>query len=175
MKIIDTAIPDVKIIELKTFGDSRGVFFENFYANRYQEMLGISDVFVQDNFSRSQKNVLRGLHYQVEQSQDKLVTVLSGCVFDVAVDIRKDSPTYGQWVGVELSDENRRQIWIPKGFAHGFYVLSDSADFYYKCTDYYRPDAEKTVMWDDPTLNIEWPIMDTPIVSDKDRKGEYLK
>jgi dTDP-4-dehydrorhamnose 3,5-epimerase len=175
MKIIETAIPEVKIIELNAFGDSRGVFFENFHAQRYQEILGIHDEFVQDNFSRSQKNVLRGLHHQVEQPQGKLVTVLSGRVYDVAVDVRDGSPTYGHWVSVELSTENKRQFWIPKGFAHGFYVLSDSADFYYKCTDYYRPEAEKTLMWDDPTLDIQWPISGKPIISDKDKKGYYLK
>lgn len=171
MKIIDTQIPEVKIIELNAFGDSRGVFFENCHAQRYQEKLGILDPFVQDNFSRSQKNVLRGLHYQVDHPQGKLVTVLSGCVFDVAVDIRKNSTTYGQWVGVELSGENRKQLWIPKGFAHGFYVMSDSADFYYKCTDYYYPASEKTILWNDPVLNIQWPLNGKPIVSDKDKRG----
>lgn len=175
MKMIDTKISDVKIIELDAFGDSRGVFFENFHAQRYQEILGVRDQFVQDNFSRSQKNVLRGLHYQVEKPQGKLVTVLLGCVFDVVADIRVDSLTYGKWIGVELSSENRRQLWIPKGFAHGFYVLSDFADFYYKCTDYYYPSLEKTIMWNDPTLNIQWPLSGDPIISDKDKTGNYFK
>lgn len=174
MQLIDTKIADVKIIELSTHSDSRGVFFENFHLQRYQEKLNMSDPFVQDNFSRSQKNVLRGLHYQAEKSQGKLVNVLSGRVLDVAVDMRFDSPTYMQWVSVELSDENRKQLWIPKGFAHGFYVLSAFADVYYKCTDYYYPEHEKTIMWNDPTLRIPWPLNSEPIISDKDKKGFYL-
>lgn len=175
MKIIDTKIQDVKIIELETHGDQRGVFFENFHTQRYQDMLCISDVFVQDNFSRSQKNVLRGLHFQIDQPQGKLVTVLSGCIFDVVVDICPDSKTYGNWIGVELSSENKKQLWIPKGLAHGFYVLSDFADFYYKCTDYYYPAFERTIRWNDPTLNIQWPLTGDPIVSEKDKNGEFFR
>lgn len=175
MKVIETAIPDIKIIELSTFGDTRGVFFENFHSKRYKDALNISENFVQDNFSRSQQNVLRGLHYQINQPQGKLVTVLSGKVFDIAVDMRLDSLTYGHWIGIELSDQNKRQLWIPTGFAHGFLVLSDSADFYYKCTDYYYPALEKTIIWNDPTLNIPWPLQGSPIVSEKDQKGHYFK
>ena len=174
MKIIETRIPDIKIIQLNAFGDLRGHFFENFHEQRYQDMLGITDHFVQDNFSRSEKNVLRGLHIQTQYQQGKLVTVLSGSVFDVAVDLRVGSPTYQQWVGVELSSDNKKQLWIPKGFAHGFYVLSKSADFYYKCTDYYYPKFEKTILWNDPILNIQWPINASPIISDKDKAGVFL-
>lgn len=176
MKIIDTTIPDVKIIEPTIFGDDRGFFFELFQQKRFNEQVDASSHFVQDNLSRSQQGVLRGLHYQCEQAQGKLVSVLRGCVFDVAVDIRPGSATFGRWVGVELSAENHRQLWIPAGFAHGFYVLSDIADFYYKCTNYYNPLYERSLMWNDPTLAIEWPLLqDEPRLSDKDKKGLYLK
>ncbi|MDI9817751.1 MULTISPECIES: dTDP-4-dehydrorhamnose 3,5-epimerase [unclassified Legionella] len=174
MKIINTSIPEVKIIEPRVFGDERGFFFESFQMNRYQEQAGISDLFVQDNISRSRKGVLRGLHYQVQHPQGKLVTVLAGCVFDVAVDIRRDSPTFAQWVGVELSADNHRQLWIPKGFAHGFYVLSTTADFIYKCTDYYYPESEVSIRYDDPDLAIDWPLKEPPCLSDKDFNGMRL-
>lgn len=157
MKVIDTAIPDVKIIEPAFFGDDRGFFLETFHVKRYQEMLGINLDFVQDNHSRSTKGVLRGLHFQKTKPQGKLVRVVRGEVFDVAVDIRKGSPTYGKWEGIILSEENKRQFWIPPGFAHGFLVLSDIADFEYKCTDYYDASDEGSVLWSDPQLNISWP------------------
>ncbi|MCX9474618.1 dTDP-4-dehydrorhamnose 3,5-epimerase, partial [Vibrio cholerae] len=157
MKVIDTAIPDVKIIEPKVFGDERGFFLETFHLKRYQEMLGINLDFVQDNHSRSTKGVLRGLHFQKTKPQGKLVRVVRGEVFDVAVDIRKGSPTFGKWEGVILSEENKRQFWVPPGFAHGFLVLSDIADFEYKCTDYYDASDEGSLLWSDPELDIDWP------------------
>ena len=175
MNVIETNIPDVKIIEPKIFGDDRGFFFESFEKQRYQDMLGIDDEFVQDNISRSQKGVLRGLHYQMQQMQGKLVTVLGGCVFDVAVDVRVGSPSFGQWVGVELSADNKRQFWVPKGFAHGFVVLSNSADFHYKCTDYYHPQSEKSIIWNDPDIGIKWPIMENVLLSAKDQAGFCLR
>jgi len=166
MNIRETALPGVLIIEPKVYGDSRGFFFETFQSEKYQN-LGLKKPFVQDNISRSQKGVLRGLHYQLEQPQAKLVSVFRGTVFDVAVDIRDGSPHFGQWVGVELSDVNHRQLFIPEGFAHGFLVLSEEADFFYKCTDYYHPASEFGVKWDDPKVGINWQITD-PLVSDKD-------
>lgn len=172
MNVVSTKIPDVLLITPEIHGDSRGFFMEAFQAQRYREA-GIIDSFVQDNLSRSSKGTLRGLHFQEPHSQGKLITVLRGSVFDVAVDVRKGSPTYRQWVGVELSDENRQQLWIPKGFAHGFCVLSDSADFFYKCTDRYHRELEKTIRWDDPELGIEWPIAQ-PLLSEKDRKAPLL-
>lgn len=168
MKVIDTDIPEVKIIEPHVFGDERGFFYESFQMSRYQEQVGICDTFVQDNISRSRKGVLRGLHYQTRQCQGKLVAVLTGCVFDVAVDIRQGSPTFGKWVGVELSADNHRQLWIPKGFAHGFYVLSTTADFIYKCTDYYHPASEVSIRYDDPDLAINWPLDEALHLSSKD-------
>lgn len=172
MEVITTDIPDVKIIKPKVFGDERGFFLETFALKRYQEMLEINELnFVQDNHSRSQKGVLRGLHFQTENPQGKLVRVVRGEVYDVAVDIRKSSPTYSKWVGVNLSEENKKQFWIPPGFAHGFLVLSDIADFEYKCTNYYDPKSEKCLLWNDPTVNIDWPITN-PILSDKDRRGK---
>ena len=162
-------LPEVKIIEPSIFKDSRGYFFEGFQAKRYHEM-GIKEVFVQDNYSRSVKNTLRGLHYQLQHPQGKLVGVTAGRVYDVIVDIRQGSPTFGQWISVELSDENARQVYIPRGFAHGFCVLSETADFYYKCTDYYSPHDDYGVAWDDPSINITWPIDDEPIISSKDQK-----
>ena len=174
MQVIKTEIPDVKIINPKVFGDQRGFFLETYEQKRYQEMLNINLTFVQDNHSRSQKNVLRGLHFQKENPQGKLVRVVRGEVFDVAVDIRKDSSTYGKWVGVILSEDNKSQLWIPPGLAHGFLVLSDIADFEYKCTNYYDPNSERCLLWNDPTVNINWPIS-TPILSDKDRLGKTLQ
>ena len=172
--MIESKLPDVKIIEPKVFGDSRGFFFESFEHRRYFQMLGIELAFVQDNISRSKKNVLRGLHYQSQNAQGKLVTVLAGNVFDVAVDIRVDSPTFGQWTGIELSSENKKQLWVPKGFAHGFFVLSDYADFHYKCTDYYHPPSEHSILWNDPKIGIDWPITDLPVLSSKDQNGVPL-
>lgn len=174
MKIINTHIPEVKIIEPPLFGDSRGFFFELYQQKNFNEHITLTKPFVQDNISRSQKGVLRGLHYQYQQSQGKLVTVLRGAVFDVAVDIRQGSPTFGKWVGVELSEENHRQLWIPEGFAHGFYVLSDVADFYYKCNDYYNPSFERSIRWDDPSLAITWPLQGQPQLSTKDAKALCL-
>ena len=174
MNIINTKIPEVKIIEPRIFGDERGFFYESFQAKRYEELLEIQDTFVQDNLSRSCKGVLRGLHYQSQQPQGKLVTVLAGEVFDVAVDIRLGSPTYGSWVSVILSAENRHQFWIPKGFAHGFYVLSPTADFFYKCTDYYHPESELSISYQDPELAIEWPVNDDVQLSAKDLQASPL-
>ncbi|SCA18350.1 dTDP-4-dehydrorhamnose 3,5-epimerase [Klebsiella quasipneumoniae] len=174
MKVIDTNIADVKIIEPKVFGDSRGFFLETFEKKRYQEMLNIEYDFVQDNHSRSTKGVLRGLHYQTQNAQGKLVRVVRGEVFDVAVDIRPNSPTYGEWQGVILSEENKNQFWIPPGLAHGFLVLSDIADFEYKCTDYYNPGFEGCLIWNDPDVGIKWPEL-TPLLSEKDQYGKRLK
>lgn len=170
MNLIDTAIADVKIIEPRVFGDERGFFLETFQAERYNRELGIQLEFVQDNHSRSAQHVLRGMHFQKNRPQGKLVRVVSGEVFDVAVDIRPNSPTYGQWAAAILSAENKRQFWVPPGLAHGFVVLSNTADFEYKCTDYYDPSDEGCLAWDDPEVAIDWPI-DTPILSAKDSQG----
>lgn len=172
MKIIETKIPDVKIIEPKVFGDNRGFFMESYNHKKFIEAVGHDLNFVQDNHSRSQKGVLRGLHYQIKQPQGKLVRVTSGRVYDIAVDIRKSSSTFGQWVGVELSAENNRQFWVPEGFAHGFVVLSDTADFLYKTTDYYAPEHERCIKWDDPELAVNWQYNEEPLVSEKDKLGE---
>ncbi|MBS4095632.1 MAG: dTDP-4-dehydrorhamnose 3,5-epimerase [Sulfuricella sp.] len=175
MKAIPTAIPDVIIIEPQVFGDSRGFFYESFNARKFAEMTGYSGEFVQDNHSRSAKNVLRGLHYQIQQAQGKLVRATVGTVFDVAVDIRKSSPTFGQWVGVELSAENKRMLWVPAGFAHGFVVTSDYAEFLYKTTDYWAPEFERSILWNDPELGIAWPLDgNEPLLSGKDAKGTPL-
>ena len=174
MEVIQTEIPDVKIVQPKVYGDDRGFFLETFEQKRYQEMLGINLNFVQDNHSRSQKDVLRGLHFQTKNPQGKLVRVVRGKVFDVAVDIRKDSKTYGKWIGVVLSEDNKTQLWIPPGLAHGFLVLSDIADFEYKCTNYYDPTSEACLLWNDPTVNINWPIS-TPTLSEKDKLGKTLQ
>ncbi len=171
MKAHATAIPDVKILEPRVFGDSRGFFFESYNERKFREATGVAPHFVQDNHSRSAQGVLRGLHYQVERAQGKLVRVTAGEVFDVAVDIRKDSPTFGQWAGVILSAENKRQLWIPAGLAHGFVVLSESADFLYKTTEYYAPEHERCIIWNDPDLAIEWPISGAPLLSAKDTAG----
>ncbi len=172
MKITPTRIPDVLLIEPNVFGDERGFFMESYHAKKYSEQ-GINAVFVQDNHSRSTKGVLRGLHYQLEKPQGKLVGVVTGAVFDVAVDIRKGSPTFGEWLGFELSDENHLQLYIPPGFAHGFCVVSETADFVYKCTDYYAPDSEYGIQWDDPEIGIEWPD-DEFVISEKDANNKYL-
>ena len=173
MLVLDTAIPEVKLIKPISYGDSRGFFLETFQQETYKKM-GINYNFVQDNHSRSSKNVLRGLHYQEKKPQGKLVRVVRGEVLDVAVDIRKDSNSYGKWDSVILSDKNKKQFWIPPGLAHGFLVLSEFADFEYKCTDYYYPNYESCIVWNDPTLNINWNIND-PIVSDKDLKGKLFQ
>jgi dTDP-4-dehydrorhamnose 3,5-epimerase len=169
MKVIDTKIPDVKIIEPKVFGDERGFFMETWQQKKFEELVtGKPTHFVQDNHSKSKKGILRGLHFQTENTQGKLVRVVSGEVYDVAVDVRKGSPTFGEWVGVYLSAGNKRQLWIPEGFAHGFYVTSEEAEFVYKCTNYYEPNSEQSIKWDDPTLNINWPISIEPSLSKKD-------
>ena len=170
MKATRLAIPEVVLIEPKVFGDARGFFFESFNQKAFNEATGTNHQFVQDNHSRSAKGVLRGLHYQIQQPQGKLVRVVRGAVFDVAVDIRKSSPTFGRWVGAELSEDNQHQLWVPPGFAHGFLVLSDLADFLYKTTDYYAPQYERNILWNDSDLNIDWPIGE-PILSNKDRQG----
>lgn len=172
MKFTDTAIPDVKILEPQVFGDERGFFMETFRADEFAKVTGAKP-FVQDNHSKSVQGILRGLHYQQEQTQGKLVRVVAGSVFDVAVDIRQGSPTLGQWVGVELSAENKRQLWVPEGFAHGFYVMTESAEFVYKCTDYYHPASEVSLAWNDPEVGIEWPLVEgrAPTLSAKDEAG----
>lgn len=168
MQATPTAIPDVVILEPKVFGDERGFFFESFNARAFKEATGLEREFVQDNHSKSARNVLRGLHYQIQQAQGKLVRVVEGEVFDVAVDIRRASPTFGQWVGVHLSGENKKQLWVPEGFAHGFVVLSETAEFLYKTTDYYSPSFERSILWNDPDLDIQWPISGEPQLSAKD-------
>lgn len=174
MKITPTAIPDVLLIEPKVFGDARGFFYESFNHKIFSQATGQDLAFVQDNHSHSSKDVLRGLHYQIQQPQGKLVRVARGAVFDVAVDIRQSSATFGQWVGFELSEENNRQMWIPAGFAHGFLVLSDSADFLYKTTDYYAPQYERCIAWNDADIGIQWPIKNQPQLSQKDQAGLTL-
>jgi len=169
------AIPDVLLIEPRVFGDARGFFYESFNQKAFNEATGQSLHFVQDNHSRSSKGVLRGLHYQVRQPQGKLVRVVRGSVFDVAVDIRKNSPTFGKWVGVELSEDNQRQLWVPPGFAHGFMVTSESADFLYKTTDYYAPEHERCIVWNDPAIGIEWPGSMPPSLSAKDAAGQAFE
>ena len=171
MKVTPTRIPDVLLIEPKVFGDDRGFFFESYNQKAFQEATGLNVSFVQDNHSKSAKNVLRGLHYQIEQPQGKLVRVTHGEVFDAAVDIRKGSKTYGQWVGLILSAENKKQLWIPPGFAHGFLTLSETAEFLYKTTDYYSPKYERCIVWNDPVIGVEWPIQVHPTISAKDEKG----
>ena len=174
MHIQATAIPEVLIIEPAVFGDDRGFFYESFNQKRFAELTGISRNFVQDNHSKSAKAVLRGLHYQIQQPQGKLVRVTAGAVFDVAVDLRKSSPMFGRWVGVELSAANKRQLWIPEGFAHGFVVTSDSAEFLYKTTDYWAPEFERSILWNDPAIGIDWPLDTDPLLSGKDQAGTLL-
>lgn len=171
MQLIETSIPDVKVFKPRVFGDERGFFMESFNQRVFQELTNLDVNFVQDNHSRSAKNVLRGLHYQIEQAQGKLVRVIAGEVIDVAVDLRRHSPFFGQHVARRLSAENHEQMWIPAGFAHGFYVLSDNAEFLYKTTDYYSPQHERTIRWDDTDLSIDWSLNDTPVVSEKDSIG----
>ena len=174
MKVTPTAIPDVLIIEPRVFGDARGFFYESFNQKAFNEATGLTLNFVQDNHSRSAQGVLRGLHYQIQQPQGKLVRVVRGAVFDVAVDIRKSSPTFGKWVGLELSEDNRKQIWIPAGFAHGFVVTSESAEFLYKTTDYYAPEHERCIAWNDQGIAIDWPLTTPPSLSAKDQQGLAL-
>jgi len=174
LNVIATRLPDVLIIEPKVFGDDRGFFYESFNARAFAEATGSTLQFVQDNHSRSTRGVLRGLHYQIEQAQGKLVRVTAGEVLDIAVDIRRSSPTFGQWAGVRLSAQNHRQLWVPPGFAHGFVVLSESADFLYKTTDYYAPSAERCIRWDDPQLAIDWELDGAPILSAKDQNGKAM-
>lgn len=175
MQVTSTHIPDVLILEPKVFGDARGFFLESFNQNAFQAATGLSVTFVQDNHSRSGRGVLRGLHYQLQQPQGKLVRVVRGAVFDVAVDVRRGSPTFGQWVGCELSEDNHRQFWVPAGFAHGFMVLSESADFLYKTTDYYAPQHECCIAWNDPAIGIDWPSGLQPLLSTKDQAGVRLE
>lgn len=174
MNVVNTAIPDLLILEPRVFGDARGFFMESFNARAFQEATGLDVDFVQDNHSRSTRGVLRGLHYQIQQPQGKLVRVTRGKVWDVAVDIRKSSLTFGKWVGTELSEDNQHQLWVPPGFAHGFIVLSESADFLYKTTDYYAPQHERSIAWNDPVIGIEWPAGLLPILSAKDSAGMLL-
>lgn len=175
MKATPLAIPDVILFEPNVFGDDRGFFFESFNHRRFEEAVGKPVTFVQDNHSRSVKNVLRGLHYQIQQPQGKLVRVVQGEVIDVAVDLRRSSATFGQWVGAHLSAENKHQLWVPEGFAHGFVVLSETAEFLYKTTDYYAPEHERCIRWDDTSLNIDWPEYISPTFSEKDAKGKSFR
>jgi dTDP-4-dehydrorhamnose 3,5-epimerase len=174
MKVIPTQLPEVLIIEPKVFGDSRGFFFESFNQRAFAQATGLEVNFVQDNHSRGSRGVLRGLHYQIRQPQGKLVRVVRGSAFDVAVDLRRSSPNFGRWVGFELSEDKHQQAWIPPGFAHGFVVTSDSADFLYKTTDYYTPEHERCIAWNDPALGIEWPLKTEPQLSSKDKLGLTL-
>ena len=174
MKAIPTSIPDVIVIEPAVFGDARGFFFESWNERAFDQIVGRTVRFVQDNHSASARNVLRGLHYQVRQAQGKLVRVAAGEVFDVAVDLRRSSPTFGRWVGERLSAANRRMMWVPEGFAHGFLVLSESAEFLYKTTDYYAPEHERTLLWNDPRLGIDWPLEGAPVLKPKDAAGTPL-
>ena len=175
MNVIATPLEGLLVLEPRVFGDDRGFFFESYNARRFTELTGVTAEFVQDNHSRSAKGVLRGLHYQIQQPQGKLVRATAGAVFDVAVDIRKSSPTFGQWFGIELSAENKRQMWIPPGFAHGFEVISDSAEFLYKTTDYWAPEHERAIRWNDPAIGIEWPALaSAPLLSGKDQVAALL-
>lgn len=174
MQVVQTAIPEVLIIEPQVYGDERGFFFESFNQQKFEALTGVKTDFVQDNHSRSAANVLRGLHYQIQQPQGKLVRVVAGEVFDVAVDLRRQSATFGKWVGVVLSAENKRQLWVPPGFAHGFLVLKEGTEFLYKTTDYYAPQHERCIRWNDPQIGIEWPLADAPVLSAKDQTGVDL-
>ncbi|MES2070175.1 MAG: dTDP-4-dehydrorhamnose 3,5-epimerase [Pseudomonadota bacterium] len=171
MNVIATELPEVLILEPRVFGDDRGFFYESFNAKKFGELTGVTVEFVQDNHSMSARNVLRGLHYQIQQTQGKLVRATAGEVYDVVVDLRKSSPRFGKWVGVTLSAENKRQLWVPAGFAHGFVVVSDKAEFLYKTTDYWAPEHERCLLWNDPALGIQWPMQDAPIMSGKDMQG----
>jgi len=174
MKVIETEIPDLLIIEPKVFGDDRGFFFESFNARAFAEQTGVTDSFVQDNHSRSAKGVLRGLHYQIQQPQGKLVRAVEGEIYDAVVDVRRSSPTFGKWFGITLSAENKRQLWVPAGFAHGFVVTSDYAEVLYKTTDYWAPEFERSIIWNDPALAIAWPLDGEPLLSAKDEAGVPL-
>jgi dTDP-4-dehydrorhamnose 3,5-epimerase len=175
MQVVRTGIAEVLLLEPKVFGDERGFFFESYHRRAFHKATGADVEFVQDNHSRSKRNVLRGLHYQIRQAQGKLVRVVAGEVWDVAVDLRRSSPTFGKWAGFTLSAESKRMAWIPPGFAHGFLVTSDSADVLYKATEYYAPEHERTLLWSDPALGIQWPLGGAPIVTDKDRRGLALR
>ncbi len=175
MRIERTAIPEVLILEPQVFGDARGFFFESFNQRRWQEETGLQTVFVQENHSRSVRNVLRGLHYQIQQPQGKLVRVISGEVFDVAVDLRRSSPTFGAWTGIHLSAENKKQFWVPEGFGHGFVVLSEAAEFLYLTTNYYAPEHERSIIWNDADLGIDWPVTGEPILSAKDQAAPSFR
>ena len=175
MNVVRTAIPEVLVLEPKAFGDARGFFFESYNQRLFDEAVGRRVGFVQDNHSRSVKGVLRGLHYQIQQPQGKLVRVVQGEVFDVAVDLRKSSPTFGQWIGERLSAENKKQLWVPEGFAHGFLVLSESAEFLYKTTDFYAPQYERCLNWSDPDIAVDWPLAGQPALSSKDAAGVALR
>jgi dTDP-4-dehydrorhamnose 3,5-epimerase len=174
MKVTPTAIPEVLILEPQVFGDDRGFFFESFNARRFEQLTGIAVHFVQENHSKSARGVLRGLHYQIRQPQGKLVRVVAGAIYDVVVDLRRSSPFFGRWIGVELSADNRRQLWVPPGFAHGFVVTSDSAECLYNTTDYWAPEHERVILWSDPELGIEWPLAGPPMLSSKDSMGLVL-
>lgn len=174
MRVRPTAIPEVLVLEPRVFGDDRGFFFESFNARQFEQTTNVATTFVQDNHSKSAKNVLRGLHYQIRQPQGKLVRVLAGAIYDVVVDLRRSSPFFGRWIGEELSAENKRQIWVPPGFAHGFVVTSDTAECAYKTTDYWAPEHERSILWNDPELAIEWPLTAAPMLSDKDSQGSLL-
>ena len=175
MKVTDTNIADLKVIEPTVFGDDRGFFMESYNYRTFNELIGRDVKFVQDNHSRSSKGVLRGMHYQIQQPQAKLVRVVKGSIFDVAVDIRQSSPTFGQWYGIELNEDNRRMLWVPEGFAHGFQVISESADVLYKASDFYAPEHERSILWSDPAIEIDWPDLSNPGLSDKDRQGLPLE
>lgn len=175
MIVTPTVLPEVLLIEPKIFGDARGFFYESYNRRALRDATGIDADFVQDNHSRSAKNVLRGLHYQLAQAQGKLVRAVAGSVFDVAVDIRKQSPNFGRWVGAELSAENKKMMWVPPGFAHGFLVLSDYAEFLYKTTDYYAPQHERAILWNDPAIGVQWPLAGEPLLSAKDQTAPLLK
>ena len=175
MIVTPTALPEVLVLEPKVFGDARGFFYESYNQRALRDATGLNVDFVQDNHSRSAKNVLRGLHYQLAQAQGKLVRAVVGSVFDVAVDIRKQSPNFGRWVGVELSAENKKMMWVPPGFAHGFLVLSDFAEFLYKTTDYYAPQHERAILWNDPAIGVQWPLVGEPLLSNKDQAAQRLK
>ncbi|GGC83071.1 dTDP-4-dehydrorhamnose 3,5-epimerase [Undibacterium terreum] len=171
MNVIATDLPEVLILEPRVFGDDRGFFYESFNAKKFKELTGVDAEFVQDNHSMSAKNVLRGLHYQIQQTQGKLVRATAGEVFDVVVDLRKSSPRFGKWVGLTLSADNKRQLWVPPGFAHGFVVISEKAEFLYKTTDYWAPEHERCLLWNDPALGIQWPMQEAPVLSGKDMQG----
>ncbi len=175
MKITATAIPDVLLVEPAVFGDDRGFFYESYNEKKWQELTGLKTRFVQDNHSRSAKGVLRGIHYQIRHSQGKLVRVVVGEVFDVAVDLRESSPTFGQWVGERLSARNKKSLWVPEGFGHGFLVLSDVAEFLYRTTDFYAPEYERCIAWNDPEIGVDWPLSGEPLLSDKDKKGDLFR